>query len=274
MLKKALATGILTLSLCAPAFGGAITAGFNDFTLNPNDDGSTGAVSIGFDVDFFGLVFSQLFVNNNGNITFDSPLSTFTPFDLTSTGRQIIAPFFGDVDTSENGSPVTYGYGSFDGMDAFGVNWVNVDYFSSSITHTNFNSFQLLLVNRNDIAVGDFDIIFNYDSILWEAGTASDSDANGLGGSSARVGFSNGTGNAGTFFELQGSAINGALLNGGANSLIDGRLNSNMDGRYIFNARNGDITAEPNPVPESGTMILLATGLLLIGSRKLLKRKA
>lgn len=111
-------------------FAGAITGGFNDFTLPANDDGSSSAVNIGFNVDFFGLVFSQLYVNNNGNITFDSPLSTFTPFDLTSTGRQIIAPFFADVDTRNNGSPVTYGYGEFDGLAAFGVNWVNVDYFS------------------------------------------------------------------------------------------------------------------------------------------------
>ena len=271
MLKKTLTAGLFSLATCAPAFGGAITAGFNDFTLAPNDDNSTNVVSIGFDVDFFGLIFDQLYVNNNGNVTFNSPLSTYTPFDLTSTGRQIIAPFFADVDTSNHGSPVTYGYGSFNGMAAFGVNWIDVDYYQSSSTHTNLNSFQLLLVNRSDINVGDFDIIFNYDNILWEAGTASNGNANGHGGSSARAGFSNGTGNSNTFYELQGSAVNGAFLNGGANALVSNSLNSNVAGRYIFNARNGDITV-PNPVPETGSALLLVTGLMLLGSRKLLKR--
>jgi hypothetical protein len=272
MFKKAVTTGLLTLMLSAPAFGGAITSGFDAFTLAPNDDGSTGAVAIGFDVDFYGLVFSELFVNNNGNVTFDSELSTFTPFDLTSTGRQIIAPFFADVDTRQNGSPVTYGTGLFDGFDAFGVNWINVDYFASSAAHTNFNSFQLILVNRSDISVGDFDIIFNYDSISWEAGTASGGNADGLGGSSARAGFSNGTGTAGTLFELEGSAVNGAFLNGGANALNDGSLNSNISGRYIFNARSGNIVTNPSAIPESGSVVMLLTGLMLLGARRFSKK--
>jgi hypothetical protein len=273
MLKKIVSIGLLTLAMSAPAFGGAIVAGFNSSTLPANDDGSTGLVAIGFDVDFFGLMFSDLYVNNNGNVTFDNPLSIFTPFDLTSTGRQIIAPFFADVDTRNNGSPVTYGTGLFDGFDAFGVNWVDVDYFSSSTSHTNFNSFQLILVDRSDIAVGDFDIIFNYDNIMWETGQASGSDSDGLGGSSARVGFSNGTGAAGTQFELPGSAVNGAFLNAGANSLINNRLNSDVDGRYIFNARSGNIIIDPREVPETGTLIILVTGLMLLGSRKLLKKQ-
>lgn len=273
MFKKALSTGILALSLSLPAFAGPITAGFDDFTLAPNDDGSSSAINIGFDVDFFGLVFSQLYVNNNGNITFDAPLSTFTPFDLTSTGQQIIAPFFADVDTRNNGSPVTFGSGFFNGLTAFGVNWVNVDYFASSVNHTNFNSFQLILVDRSDIGAGDFDIVFNYDSILWETGTASSGDSNGLGGSSARVGFSNGTGNTGTFFEMDGSAINGALLDNGPNALVSGSLNSGVAGRYIFTARNGSINTDPTQVPETGSLLMLVTGLMLLGARRFAKKQ-
>jgi len=87
--------------------------------------------------------------------------------------------------------------------------------------------------------------VFNYDQIQWETGQASGSDANGRGGDSARVGYSNGTGAAGTFFELIGSAVNGAFLDGGPNALISNRLNSNINGRYIFQARDGTIIA-PN----------------------------
>src|SRR4051794_25827405 len=73
--------------------------GYNANTLPANDDGSTGAVNIGFTLNFFGTNYSNLYVNNNGNVTFDEALSTFTPFDLLSTSRPIIAAFFGDVDT-------------------------------------------------------------------------------------------------------------------------------------------------------------------------------
>src|SRR5215218_6001442 len=68
-------------------------AGFRAGVLARNDDGSTGQLALPFSANFFGVTFNRVYVNNNGNITFDAALSTFTPFDLTSTNRQIIAPF-------------------------------------------------------------------------------------------------------------------------------------------------------------------------------------
>ncbi len=270
MNKSLILAGVLSLSATMPGAANAVAivadANFNANTLAPNDDSSTGLVNIGFTVDFFGNTHNQLYVNNNGNVTFDQQLGTFTPFDLTSTATEIIAPFFADVDTSAAGQPVRYGTSTFNGHNAFGVNWIDVDYFPSSATHTNRNSFQLILVERSDIAAGDFDIIFNYDQIQWEAGTASGSDANGLGGNSARAGYSNGTGNAGTFFELAGSAINGAFLDGGPNALISNSLNSNINGRYIFEARNGGIVVPP--MPEPAILALFAVGLASIGYRR------
>ncbi|MCM8794317.1 MAG: VPLPA-CTERM sorting domain-containing protein [Candidatus Omnitrophica bacterium] len=194
----------------------AIVSGFNSTIFPGNDDGSTALVPIGFTVNFFGVNRSSLFINNNGNVTFDSPLSTFTPFALTTTSREIIAPFFADVDTRA-GNTVTYGSGLFDGRTAFGVNWIDVRHYNVFGIGNGLptNSFQLLLVDRGDTGLNNFDIIFNYDSILWEAGTASGGNSAGLGGgSSARAGYSNGTGLPGTFFELPGSAVNGAFLDG------------------------------------------------------------
>jgi hypothetical protein len=217
--------------------------GFNANTLEANDDESTPAVNLGFTVNFFGLPFTQLFVNNNGNVTFDEPLPQFTPFDLTFTQRQVIAPFFADVDTSGAGSGlVRYGNDIVNGRPAFGVNWLGVGYFSSNVDK--LNSFQLVLIDRGDRGAGDFDIEFNYDQIQWETGDASEG-IGGLGGFSARAGFSNGTGIPGTFLELPGSAVNGAFLD--TNSFTGLRNNaqgSEVLGRYVFEARNGVVVAQ------------------------------
>jgi hypothetical protein len=214
-------------------------AGFNQNFVARNDDGSSSAVSLGFTVNFFGKLRSSAFVNNNGNITFDSALATFTPFGLTSTQREIIAPFFADVDTRNATSEVVrYGRDEVNGRPAFGVNWINVGYFSSRADK--LNSFQLVLIERSDIGPNDFDIEFNYGRISWETGDAS-GGTDGFGGTPAAVGYSNGTGEDGTFFEWPGSLVPGALLDSGPRALIRARLNSQIPGRITFRARGGTI---------------------------------
>jgi hypothetical protein len=256
----------ITCTPCVSA-GPVVPAQFNANTLARNDDGSTGSVGIGFTINFFGANYSNLYVNNNGNVTFTGPLSTFTPFPIVSNGTPMIAPFFADVDTRNPGSAVvTYGAGVFEGRTAFGVNWVDVGFFSNQIIPT--NSFQLILQDRSDINTGDFDIIFNYDRVLWETGQASGGNASGLGGSSARVGYTNGVG---TSFEFAGSAVNGALLDGGpaATALIHNSLNAPEDGRYRFAVRNGQVI---NDVPEPSSIALATIGGLSLAGYRLRRR--
>jgi hypothetical protein len=169
--KNALWAAALALtSTFAQAGAVRLTSEFNDFTLARNDDGSTGLVNLGFGINFFGLNRTQLYVNNNGNVTLDAPMSTFTPFPLSSTNRQILAPFFADVDTRGAASfEVTYGTGMADGHNAFGVNWINVGYFANGVNK--LNSFQLIMTDRSDTGAGNFDFEFNYDQILWETGS-------------------------------------------------------------------------------------------------------
>ncbi len=259
---------IMTLMAAGVSFADTIRPGFDGNTLAANDDSSTGVVSLGFSGNFFGVNFTQGFVNNNGNLTFGQPLSTFTPFNLASTSRQIIAPFFADVDTRGNGSGLTrYGTGTVDGHNAFGVNWLSVGYYNSRTDK--LNSFQLVLVERADTGAGNFDIEFNYRQIQWETGNAS-AGTNGLGGNSARAGYSNGSGLAGTQFEIAGSAINGAFLDGGPNSLVTGS-NINEPGRFLFAARNGAIDPTPTnavPAPPAMVLMLLAAPALWLRRRK------
>ena len=262
----------LTSLLGAPvADAGAIRSGFDSDTLARNDDGSTGLVGIGFDINFFGTTYSQLYVNNNGNVTFDNSFGTFTPGAIDGTGSAgsgpIIAPFFADVDTGGVGEPVRYGAGMVNGRTAFGVNWVDVAHYQEALP---LNSFQLVLTDRSDIAPGDFDIEFNYDEIVWESGEASGSDPDGLGGTSAVAGYSNANG---TFFQLPGSLVNGAFLDSNlVTGLINNSRNSPELGRYQFNARGGGI--DPGVVPEPTSLAIFSmlafTGCVRRRSRRTL----
>lgn len=223
-------------------------AGCETGTLAGNDDGSTTQQNIGFNVKFGATNYSALWVNNNGNVTFDGALGTYTPFPLITSSRAIIAPFFGDVWTiGANTDLVTYGqvasYPWAGGMHAaYCVMWdgvQGVSYYADN-SGTKLNKFQLLIISRSDRGAGDFDIVFNYDQVQWETGSAS-GGTNGLGGGSARAGFSDGH-NFNN--EIAGSGVNGALLDSDPNGLIHNGNTTQaggglFPGRFVFRVQNG-----------------------------------
>jgi hypothetical protein len=213
-----------------------------------NDDGSSPfAFNVGFTMNFFGTISNSVFVNNNGNVTFNEPLATASPFSLASdaNGIPIIAPFFADVDTRVlTQQVVTWGLDTLCGRAAFGVDYFNVNYFDATAGgHIDkFNTFQLILVDRSDTGPGNFDIEFNYQMIPWESGDPpKQNGTNGLGGNSAAVGFSNGTGIPGTFFELPGSHIPGSFIDGGTTPLNQIEILSSTPGRIHFLVREGQV---------------------------------
>jgi hypothetical protein len=221
--------------------------GFSSRSIAANDDGSSGQEAIGFTLNFFGKLRSAAWVNNNGNLTFDGPLPTFTPFGLLRTQREIIAPFFADVDTRPAGSRlVTFGQDSINGRRAFGANYVDVGYYNQH--DDKLNSFQVVLIERADTGEANFDIEFNYGTIKWETGDAS-GGRNGFGGVPAVVGWSNGSNEA---FELPGSMVSGAFLDGGARALVRRTISGSVVtsssgsagtlGRLVFRARDGIIS--------------------------------
>jgi Tol biopolymer transport system component len=261
----AILTLVTWLGLAAPAIDAAVRfdiPGFTPTFLPANDDGSSGVVPIGFTIDLFGVSFSNLFVNNNGNVTFNSPLGSFTPSQLNQLSSPIIAPFWADVDTRGAGI-VAYGTGTLDpGLPTekkvFAVTWFDVGYFGFNTDKR--NTFQLVLIDQSAaFGVGSFDIEFNYDQVQWETGDASGGNL-GLGGSSVRVGYANGTQRANTSFELPGSARPGAFLAGGPNSLVAGSQGSGgVPGRYVFPARNGLLVADTR-------MVIGLVGLGVLGT--------
>src|SRR5437764_9380126 len=46
------------------------------------DDNSSGPVNPGFQLKLANTTYNTLYVNNNGNVTFGSPLDAYTPFGL------------------------------------------------------------------------------------------------------------------------------------------------------------------------------------------------
>jgi hypothetical protein len=272
IVPSGLAAALLACTALAwSASASPIVPGFDGTTFLANDDGTYPANGpgsgtppgtpvaqpLGFGFNFYGTTYASAFINNNGNITFNGPQSTFTPPAITGpTGNPLIAPFFADVDTRV-GPLVTFGTGTLGGQAAFGVNWLGVGFYSQQTALA--NSFQLLLVDRSDIAAGDADIYFNYGSMQWETGDAS-GGTGGLGGTCAHVGFNNG---AGVSFEVPGSGSCGALVDGGPNELRSAS-NAGVPGQYLFQVRGGSID-----VPEPAGLALLGAGLMVLaGSRR------
>lgn len=222
--------------------------GFGENFLDRNDDESTEAIDITsvFDgpLNFFGNEFEELWVNNNGNITFNDSLSQFTPDGITSeTNNPLITPYWADVDTSSSeeldptpggnsiGSNLVY-YDLDEANNTFTATWDDVGYFSSNTDK--LNAFQLQLIGQGN---GDFDIVFRYEDINWTTGNASGGE-NGLGGEVARGGFSAGDGE--NFFELSQSGNEQAMLN-----LEETTGNTGETGLFRFEVRNGESNVSP-----------------------------
>ncbi len=204
LLAATAAAGRAASSPIVPGFDANVFLANDDGTYPANGMGSGTppgtpvAQPLGFGFNFYGTTYATVFVNNNGNVTFNAAQATFTPPAIVDpTGNPLLAPFFADVDTRV-GPLVTFGTGLYGGQAAFGVNWLAVGFYNQQTSLT--NSFQLLLVDRGDVAPGDADIYFNYGSMQWETGDAS-GGAGGLGGTCAHVGFNNGEG---VSYELTG----------------------------------------------------------------------
>ena len=208
--------------------GSPIRPGFDQQFLDRNDDGSTPLVPLNFTINFLNTSASGLYVNNNGNVTFDKQLSTYSPVGLAAAGVKIIAPFWADVDTRNPPSDVVkYGTNVVNGRSAFGVDWVNVGYYAYHADE--LLSCQMVIIDRSDTAPGNFDLEFNYDRAEWQWGDVSPNDP-------PRAGFSDGIMN----YELSGSGVNGAFMDTNTVSgLVYHSLKTPVLGRYIFLFRNG-----------------------------------
>lgn len=192
-----------------------------------NDDWATIAIPIPFNFCFYGRQITEFFLNNNGNISFDTAYSTFTANSFPDSTFKMIAPFWADVDTRGLLSGLVY-Y-KIEPTHVI-IHWENVGYFSTQ--DDKLNSFQLIITNGNDPILGNNrNVAFCYQDMQWTTGSAS-SGINGFGGFPATVGVNQGNGaNYIQFglFDSSGAAYDGPYgFNDGVDWLDNQSFNFNV----------------------------------------------
>ena len=209
-------------------------AGWNTNAITRGDDTAQPVVNLPFSMTWNGSTYTTIYLNMNGNATFGGQNLAFQTAPLATSGYDMMAPFWADVDTRNiTTTQLTYSNTittpTFNGRPCFIVSWDGVAAYNSKATP--LDRFQLVIVNRSDTGAGNFDFIYNYDTLTWDMGDSPDS-------THARVGWSRKTPAAGD--ELNGSGVAGALIDTGANALVNGSLNSGgVLGRYIWSVRAG-----------------------------------
>ena len=155
--------------------------------MEGNDDYYTSVIQLPFAFDFYGTTYTEFYINNNGNVSFGNPYSTYTSYGFPVNGFPMLAPFWADVDT-RSGGQVFYKMES----NRVTVIWNAVGYFSN---HTDkLNTFELVFTNGWDPVVGlGYNVAFSYGDMQWTTGDASGGQ-NGFGGVPATVGLNKGDG--------------------------------------------------------------------------------
>ncbi|XP_040182910.1 uncharacterized protein LOC120916156 [Rana temporaria] len=150
--------------------------------INPKiDDGGSPIIYLSRNVPLFGRYYSYLYVNNNGLLSFHSPISQFVPQALpVAFGNPFLAIFWSDIDNRLAGdiyyrestdpdllsratSDVrTYFHaGNFTARWVFVVTWHQVAYYGSSTYKV--NTFQAVLSTDGNQTF----LLYNYEDIQW-----------------------------------------------------------------------------------------------------------
>lgn len=205
-----------------------------------NDDLSASfELPMGFTFDFYGQGYSEVFVNNNGNLSFNSSYSEFTSTGFPVDDFPMIAPFWADVDTGFSDSPLGHVWTKELASNKVAVAWEEVGYYFERGNLR--NSFQVVISDGTDPSMGvGNNVCFCYEDMEWTTGDASQNvdefldyyfddipDFGGFGGFPATVGANKGDGS--TFFQIGRFDAN--------TSDYDGSFGNN-DGVYYLNQKS------------------------------------
>ncbi|KAM3592095.1 uncharacterized protein V6R79_012511 [Siganus canaliculatus] len=197
-------------------------------------DGSSPAISLLSPFYCYGRAYEQLYVNNNGHITFDAPWSSYTPEMFPLFGiRDIIAVCWGDFDIRQSGQVYYEQYTSgsllqeltqdinnyFPGLDfnaewALVASWYKVPTFQNPGTQS---TFQAILVTGGEYSFA----ILNYEAIA-------------LTNQNLQAGFD--TVNSTFYYNVPGSFSDSSMGNA-STFLLDS--NVGVPGRWVFRTDEG-----------------------------------
>jgi hypothetical protein len=186
-----LALAVAAVAVAAPAEA-QLRAGFRSTLAPRGDDTVTPFANLGFNANIRGGTYNSASACMNGYLSLGIPFDPSTCIYPGQTTALATLPQFGEVFGTAvvglfrdlNSTPVAsgqlgYGSGTVDGQQAFGFTWDGV--FSFGTTNPNF--FQILFINRaGDFAAGDFDIEYNYGTIVTGAAVAGVADDGGFSG--------------------------------------------------------------------------------------------
>lgn len=211
-------------------YGGA--RDYGQLAMNRNDDGSSNLLNLPFTLNFFGTDYNTFYINNNGNITFNAPVWSYTPSPFPISAQPMIAPYWADVDTRANpGDNSNNVWVASPNPDTTVVTWDMVGYYSSQLDKR--NDFQLVLRNRPDVGPGNFDVDFRYNQLQWTTGSAS-GGSGGLGGTPAQAGYD--AGDNTNFLALPGSFTANVL-----NLVNTSNVSQATPGLWTFAIRSGQL---------------------------------
>jgi hypothetical protein len=204
-------------------------------SMLPNDDGSVGPISLGFTFCFYGTDYTEVYINNNGNLSFDESYSSYSPIGFPSSEYIMIAPFWGDVDTRAQGSIGTGLVWHKLEAGRLTVIYDHVGYFSYQTDK--LNTFQVIITDGNDplIGIGN-NVAFAYEEMEWTTGSAS-GGTNGFGGSPATVGVNKGDGVNYALvgrFDAPGTCYDGPFGDNDCVSYLNNK-------RYVFDACQDEV---------------------------------
>lgn len=132
------------------------------------DDCSSSIINLPFQFCLYGQLYNQVYINNNGNVSFGSPYGTYTSTGFPVNGFPMLAPFWADVDTRGGLGTVYYKVTP----TALYVNWVNVGYYS--MQGDKRNTFMLVMTDGTDPVLSNGNNVgFAYQDMQWTTGAAS-----------------------------------------------------------------------------------------------------
>ncbi|MEM8713707.1 MAG: nidogen-like domain-containing protein, partial [Planctomycetota bacterium] len=123
-------------TLCIPLDTSFTEVAFVSTNCGRNDDGSALLSLTQWDFDFYGTPWGEIYVNNNGNVSFGVPFSNFSASGFPVANFPMVAPFWADVDTREDSGfdgVVWYREWSTESGDSVNrlvVTWDSVGYFN------------------------------------------------------------------------------------------------------------------------------------------------